>query len=325
MAAAFRESIDRIRSEADLRGIVAALERNDIEAAIRSVFVDRAAFAPLEDSIAAAYRAGGATAAASFPRIVDRSGAALIVRFDPRNERAERWLRNYSSTQVQGIIIPDQIAGLRTAIQAGYARGDGPRRIARDLIGDWDRTRGRRVNGVLGLTNAQVGYVTTAREELTSGNLRKFLTRERRDKRFDRAILAAIKNGEPLPASVVARAVSGYEARLLQLRSEMVASTETMQAVHAAEKEAFQQGLDATGYSQQAVTKTWRSAGDNRVRHAHAELNGTSVVGVETPFVTSSGARMRFPGDTELGAGPELVIGCRCSLEYNLDFSEGVT
>lgn len=328
LARAFRESIDGIKANADLRRIVEALERRDIEGAIRAVNLDRAAYAPLENALANAYQSGGALTASAMPRIIDRAGAQVVVRFDVRNPRAEQWLRNYSSNQITGHILPDQRQAIRTTIEAGYARGEGPRSIARSLIGTWDRASQSRTGGVIGLTNAQAQALSRAREELASGDpalLRNFLTRARRDARYDAAILNAIKNGEPLPASTISRALVGYEERLLELRSEMVARTETMQAVHSAEREAFTQGIEKAGYSTETIRKVWRSAGDGRVRDTHRALNGQSVVGSETPFQSPSGALLRYPGDTQLGAGPAEVIGCRCSVEYNIDFSEGVT
>src|SRR5690606_4026797 len=37
-------------------------------------------------------------------------------------------------------------------------------------------------------------------------------------------------------------------------------------------------------------------------------------------FVTPSGARMRFPLDTSLGAGAAATINSRCDAEYRIDF-----
>ena len=58
------------------------------------------------------------------------------------------------------------------------------------------------------------------------------------------------------------------------------------------------------------VTKQWSAAGQN-TRDTHAELDGT-VVGVDEPFVSSSGAEMMYPG--EAGAPAAEVVNCRCVL-----------
>ncbi|KWT70770.1 hypothetical protein APY04_0831 [Hyphomicrobium sulfonivorans] len=324
---AFLDSIDDIKTNADMQALLRAIKAKDINAVADALHIERAAFAPYEAALAQAYGAGGATTVAVVQSAARRSGASVVIRFDVRNPRAEQWLNDVSGQRITGRVIPDQLAAIRTVLEDGYAKGNGPRKIARGLIGDWNRATGRRDGGVLGLTNAQAEYVVKARSELLSGSpddLRNYLTRNRRDRRFDKAIIEAIERGQPLDASTVSRATAAYESRLLQLRSEMVARTETMEAVMASQDEAFRQGLEKSGYSEGAVTRVWRSASDGRVRHTHAAMNGQEVRGLETPFVSPSGARMKFPGDVSLGAGPSEIIGCRCSIEYNIDFSEGV-
>jgi hypothetical protein len=58
---------------------------------------------------------------------------------------------------------------------------------------------------------------------------------------------------------------------------------------------------------------------DTRVRLSHAILDGESVQHGH-PFVTITGALMRYPGDTGLGAGPQEVVNCRCWLSKRIDF-----
>lgn len=326
LAKAFRASIDDIKSNVALRRIVDALERHDIEAAIEAMNLDRAAYAPLQKAIEDAYAAGGATTIAASPAFLDRSGRAVVVRFDIRNPRAEQWLRYHSSELVTNV-LDDQKLAVRTAIEAGYAKGQGPRNIALDVVGRFNRSTGKREGGVIGLTNQQTAYVTTARAELASGDpalLRNYLTRARRDKRFDSRVLAAIRDGKELPADTIKMMAARYESSLLKLRGEMVARTETLQAVNAARFEAFSQGLEATGYTKDAVERTWRTARDSRVRHTHAEMDGQTVPGLDTPFTSPSGAQMMYPGDTSLGAGPSEIIACRCDVEMNIDYSQGL-
>lgn len=37
-------------------------------------------------------------------------------------------------------------------------------------------------------------------------------------------------------------------------------------------------------------------------------------------FVSPTGARMKFPGDTSQNAGPADVINCRCVASYKVDW-----
>src|SRR5690606_17279953 len=62
--------------------------------------------------------------------------------------------------------------------------------------------------GVVGPTTTQAEYVARARQELASGEpdqLRHYLTRPRRDRRFERVVTAAIRNGKPIPNDQIDR------------------------------------------------------------------------------------------------------------------------
>lgn len=75
-----------------------------------------------------------------------------------------------------------------------------------------------------------------------------------------------------------------------------------------------------------ALFKTWRTRHDDRVRHAHIELEGqrvpySSVFHLPEP----DGRTIRFPGDPD--ADLDLIAGCRCHLNYQFrpkerDFSD---
>lgn len=60
-----------------------------------------------------------------------------------------------------------------------------------------------------------------------------------------------------------------------------------------------------------AVRKTWVTMGDSKVRPAHQSA-AFQVVNDKDPFIVG-GAQLMYPGDSSMGAHPELVIGCRCS------------
>jgi F like protein len=56
---------------------------------------------------------------------------------------------------------------------------------------------------------------------------------------------------------------------------------------------------------------TWVSMRDNRVRETHRALDGQTV-NLGTPFLSPSGAKLRFPHDPRAPIGE--VAGCRCYL-----------
>ena len=66
------------------------------------------------------------------------------------------------------------------------------------------------------------------------------------------------------------------------------------------------------------ATKTWVTKGDDRVRDrpdfSHVDAGG-QVVLANAAF-TVSGERLKYPGDTALGASNGNVLGCRCSAVY---------
>lgn len=318
LAAAFRSAVDDISSNAEIGRIVSRLEAGDIDGAIRAVHLDPAAFLALQRAVADAYIAGGAATVGSLP-VLQGANGRVVIRFDPGVPRAAAWLSQHPVALVTRITA-DQELGLRSALVDGLQRGDNPRTTALDVIGRINRQTGRREGGVIGLTSQQTGFVSNARAELLSGDptlLRAYMERTRRDKRFDRTVFKAIRDGEAIPRETVNRMVGRYSDSLLQLRGETVARTESLAALNASTREAYEQAIENGAIRRQDVRKVWRSAGDARVRDSHAALNGESV-GIDERF--SNG--MLHPH--EAGAPAEEVINCRCVAEHRIDFLANV-
>ncbi|WP_011580562.1 MULTISPECIES: hypothetical protein [Chelativorans] len=315
---AFLSAVDDIRNAVVLRVVVERLERGDVAGAIEAMHLDADAFAKLELAIAEAYNAGGAASVENMPRMSDPEGNRVVFRFGIRNPEAEAWLREHSSTLVTRI-VEDQREAIRNALTEGLAVGQNPRQTALNVVGRVSRATNRREGGVIGLTTAQSEYVARARHELLSGEpdqLHHYLSRGRRDKRFDRVVTAAIKEGKPIPAETVNRIVGRYSDRLLELRGEMLARTETMTALGKSRDDAIRQQIAAGKIMVEDVTKLWRSAGDSRVRHTHRILSGKSAP-MDGFFQSPSGAMLRYPGDPQAPASE--IVGCRCWVEYKID------
>ncbi|MBD9372772.1 head morphogenesis protein [Rhizobium sp. ARZ01] len=314
MASAFREAVEDIKSNIVLREVVELLERRDIEGAIQALHIEPAAFRPLSEAIRQAFNEGGILVVDRLPRLFDPMGGRVVVRWDVQNQRAEQIIRELSSTAITNITEDTkQLAREKTA--SGFAQGQGPRTIALDIAGRVSRVTGRREGGLLGMTSQLARTVENARLALAGGDvegMKRYLTLTRRDKRFDRQVLKAISEGKALPPEVVQKAIGRLSDGYVKLRSETIARTETAMSVNVAQHEAYQQGLDKAGRDASLVTRTWRSAGDRRVRHTHMVMNAQEVTGMDLPFQSPSGALMRFPSDTSMGAGVGEVIGCRC-------------
>jgi hypothetical protein len=68
---------------------------------------------------------------------------------------------------------------------------------------------------------------------------------------------------------------------------------------------------------QRDVTKKWQTVGDSRVRPSHVRQNGVTIP--NKAIFNIEGSRLRFPGDTGLGAAFNLIVNCRCSSVYAIE------
>lgn len=323
---AFLEAIETIRSDTIIEQIIKLLEKGDIAGAVEAVPVDSIAFNNVAEAVKQTFNAGGIIAISTLPRLTDPSGHKVVIRFDARNPRAEQWLSIHSSNLITEI-IRDQKRAIRSVLTTGLQNGQNPRSVALDIVGRVEKVTGRRTGGILGLTSNQASFVDNARQELSSGQIggyRSYLTRTRRDKRFDRTVLKAIKNGETLSSSTIAKMLNRYEARLLKLRGDTIARTEAMESLNASQQEAMEQTLDKTIYTDQDVEREWKATLDNRVRDSHAAMNHQKVKGLQTPFVTPDGYKMRYPHDRSLGAPASEIINCRCIQLVRLNYMKNL-
>ena len=312
VARAFKLAIRDITSRVVLNRIVQALRRGDIDAAVDAIGVSRAAFSPLMQSVNGIYGSAGSATMAN--TVWQLPTGRIKFRFDLANTRASDFLVGYSSNLVTRV-SDDTRDALRLTIQSGYDQGRGPLDIARDIAGRVG-ANGRRTGGIIGLNEQQAGYVQSMRMRLASGDpseMRKVLDMTRRDRRLDGIVMRAINEGRAVSASDIDRITGRYSDRLLALRAETIARTETAGAVEAARYDAFQQGLDEGNIPDWAVEKTWLHGGGRKdPRDDHVAFSGTVVQGLNTPFVLPDGTQMLYPHDPSLGAGAKHIANCTC-------------
>lgn len=317
VAKAFMDAIADLKSAADLQRLTLAVEAGDLAAAIEALNLDGSAFNDVLEAIRETYLTGGQQTAESLRR------PAAVIRFDGRNPAAEEWLRVQSSDLVTRIVT-DQRTAIREVLEANLAKGANPRTAALDIVGRVNRATGKREGGIVGLTSQQAGFVASAREELTSGDpadLKHYLTRTRRDKRFDRSVAKAIREEQPLPADIARKAVRAYENRLLQLRGETIGQVETFAALAAAKNETYRQAIESGKVAASAVTKIWRHFPNKDPRLTHMAMQGEKV-GFYAEFVLPDGTRMAYPHAP--GAPIEHTAGCHCQADYKIDFLSAV-
>lgn len=322
---AFMESVREITSRITLRVIVERLEKGDIEGALDALNIERAAFGKVAELVPQAFNAGGNSLITNFPAVRDPSGHRAVLRFDVRDPVAEEWVRQHSATLVQGL-TDEGIASARATIETGMAEGKGPRAIATDLVGRVNRVTGSREGGTVGLTEAQARQLANARAQLLSGDpeqMRAFMDRKLRDRRFDRTIEKAIRESRSIDKAMADRMLTSLSNRMLKFRADVIARTETMEAIEASQHEGYRQTMDRLGLNPVTdVEKEWIATSGTRTRDTHMLLHGQKVTGLDTPFVSASGALLRHPGDRTLGAPASELINCRCHPVYRLRFEQ---
>ena len=319
LAAAFQRAINEITSGAQLGQIQRALERGDIQGAIEAIYLDQGAFREFERVLQQAYIEGADTTLSGLS-LRDREGQRFIVRFDTRNFRAERWLREYSSDLVTRI-VDEQRSIIRDRLETGMRQGDNPRSTALDIVGRLDRTTGKRSGGIVGLSAPQETAVQNAKRALEEGRYSDYLRLTKRDKRFDKMIAKLQRDGKPLTKDQISKIVGNYSNRLLKLRGDTIARTEALSSLHAGQYESLKQLVESGKVNASQIRRVWDATGDRRTRFTHAVADGQSV-GLDEDFKVGLRS-MRYPGDPR--GGPEEVINCRCAVNIRIDYFANVT
>jgi hypothetical protein len=324
ISASFIAAFDQIKSDVQVNALIEVLKRGDIDAALLIVNMSPSAFTSYVRQIESAYIASGDQTMAGVRPVLDpRTGARLIIRFDGRNPAAEEFLKELSGKRIVEIVA-SQLDAIREDLTAGMMAGNNPRTMALDLVGRYDPRIGKRTGGKIGLTKQQMGWLRNAREELTSGSkdgLSNYLTRALRDRRFDRTVLKAIRDGSPIDPKQVQAMMTRMNDIALKYRADTIARSEAMNAFSVAQENALQDAVSKGFLRPSQVSMVWRTASDSRVRDSHAEMEGQRVKLGES-FVSGDGNFLRYPRDPDAIAAE--IIQCRCIREDDIDYFEGV-
>lgn len=318
---AFLAAMQGVVDDAIISDMIRAIENGDVEGAFRALGFSPAAMRPITEVIEDAFERGGILTGEEFPTFLNTPSGRTRFRFDVRNSRAEAWLRDHSS-QLVTRLTDEARENVQQVLQRGMIAGDNPRVTALDIVGRIDPTTKQRTGGIVGLTRNQELWVANTRRDLLNLDSNYF-SRKLRDKRFDRVVQRAINEDRPLPRDTVDKIVTAYKNAALRYRGESIGRTEAIQSLNRAEWEAHMQAVDIGALRKQDVSRHWDSAGDTRVRWSHRTMDRTyqtAGVGLDEPFVSPSGARMMYPGDTSLGAPGDEVIMCRCRVRLKADF-----
>jgi hypothetical protein len=324
-AKAYVAALQSFANRINVAELAALIQRGDIPGVLAALNLEPAVLLTVAEALRTGFVAAGTLQADALPALPRPDAPAVVVRFDMRSPYAEEWLRTLSSTRIVEI-LDEQREAVRETLMEGMTAGRNPRSVALDIVGRKERivdpvtgrTRvtGPRRGGVVGLDSTKAAWVRSARAELASGDpalMRKFLARKRRDRRFDRTVLAAVKAGRPLTLAVLEKIVGRYGDSLLQLRGETIARTEMLAALNEGQRAAIRQAIDTEAITSEQVVKVWRTAADRRVRDSHRPLYGQRRR-LEERF--SNG--LLHPH--ERGAPRHETIMCRCVLYHDVDF-----
>lgn len=313
-----QDSVDR----AMLNEMVAAIERNDIDALFKASGYTPAVLGPILDRIEQAYKDSAELTVEGWPKRIRTSTGIVQPIFNMRNPRVEDELRFNSSDMITRITDTAR-ENVRMTLQDGIIRGENPRKVALDIVGRIDPTTKQRTGGVIGLSENQARWALSARNYLENLD-EKYFNLSLRDKRFDKTVRNAIESGQPLTQETVSRLVTAYKANALKYRGEAVARTETLQAINRGETSAINQAIDEGLVQRKNVKKWWDDTSDSRVRTTHNVLGvkygRKNAIDIDEPFISPSGSRMMFPGDRSLGADASEIVHCRCKVQYEIDF-----
>lgn len=314
---AFLTSVRALRDRVSVRDLAAAIAAKDVERALGVIDAVPALFQPLADAMAEFYGLAGREVTATIPRgAVGLRVAAPI--FDARATAADDWIRERTARLVRQI-TEDQRNLVRVALAPLAEGGDPlltgntPEKLALDLVGRVSRATGHREDGVLGLTVEQARWAANYEAEIGGAPpAAAALERRLRDRRFDRSIERAIREGVPLSEKTRDAMIAAYRNRTLRMRGELIAKTEADAIAIAAQQEAWAQAVARGAVEEGALRRHWLTVGDDAVRPTHAAVARLNPggVGFREPFQTPKGPTMQ--------PGWDFDPGCRCRVRIRV-------
>lgn len=303
MRKAFEAAIANVATDVKLNELVEYIRTGNLFAAQALIETNPESFVAIEDALREVHRAGFDATVENMPRIL-REGSVVVMRLNPRNERAERWLAEKSATLIKDISDSTRET-IRAHLTYGVQNGINPRKVALELLGQ-KGADGIRRGGLIGLTPNQLSQVQSYRKALESGDFTNALNRALRDKRYDRLL----KSGKKLTTKQIDDITSSYQNRYVKHRATVIAQQETRVALAQSNREAFQQTLDKGYLKEQEIKRFWITRRDSRVRDEHEKIPSMNRkgVGLNEPFNTPDGSVYDAPHG----------IGCRCYVDVRV-------
>lgn len=330
VARAFADAIADIKNGVDYTAFVRAIESGNIQAALDVLDIDNAVFASMRSSIGEAYSLGGSAVVAA-TRFNPPTATKAVVRWDAANPVAEYFIRQMVGVEITRV-TNDTLDAVRLAMSEGYAKGQGPRTIALDVVGRVG-ANGKRTGGLVGLTRPQIETARRIEEVLNDpSRYREYFIKDRVTGKMKlrwestngntaRTVLAAIKNGKALTPKQIENIKIANNNKALKNRGDAIARTESANAVEQSRIDAFKVGMSKQGIPERYAIKEWlHGGGGMKPREHHVHESGQRVYGLDTPFVMQDLTEIQRPHDP--AAPAKHVINCTCSLLIDIDWRQ---
>jgi hypothetical protein len=313
-------SFRQIRDRVEIARLKALIKAGDVAGTLQAIGLDPANFRPLSAVLAAMFEAGGLDATAGIKVVRGPLGFRIAPLFDVRAPSADFWIRTHTTdlirqiTEDQRVMVAQAMLPLTSGADP-LLTGDTPQKIALDLVGRVSGVTGHREGGLIGLTSQQAEWARRYEIELGGGIVppdANALTRKLRDKRFDRTVAKAIREGTPIPAKTREAMAAAYRNRTLRYRAETIALNEASTSLHQSQIEAWDQAVGRGAVAADKVKRFWITAGDDHVRPLHRKVPGMNKdgVGLHQEFQTPKGPAMQ--------PGWRFDPGCRCRVRVRV-------
>lgn len=310
--AAFEDAIRRHAARINLVALADALRRGDIATAVEIAALKPRDVALISETLRGAYFSAGNLVGGNGP------GVLGLFQFDGTRPEAMAWAAQNSARLVTRLTEESRDA-VRQTIAGGIDMNRPAQSVARDIAGK--RVGSVRVGSIVGLTGPQAASIARARAGLSSGNpaaLREYLKLALRDRRFDKQVRKAIKEGRGIQGADLDRMLEAHKVKALGYRGKVIAQAETFKAAAAGRDHSYRQMLELDGVT--GVSVRWQHNLSAEPRVDHIAMSGT-VVQIGQPFVFPDGTTMRYPHDDTAPA--RHVIGCKCIAVYRVQVEKG--
>jgi len=309
---AFEAAIRNQAGRINLVALADALRRGDIAAAQEIAAIKPRDVARIGEVLRNAFFAAA--------DLAGRGGRGVVglFQFDGRRPEALAWAEQNSARLITRLTEESRDA-VRETITGGLDLNLSAQSVARDIAGR--RVGAARVGSIVGLTGPQAASIARARVGLSSGNpaaMRDYLKLALRDRKFDRLVLRAIKEGRPISRADLDRMLEAHKVKALRYRAKVIAQAETFKAAAAGRDQAYRQMLEMDGVT--GVTVRWQHNLSAEPRVEHIAMGGT-VLPIGQPFVFPDETAMLHPHDDTAPA--RHVIGCKCIAVYRVQVEKG--